>query len=76
MDRITLEHAVARAEELVRQGEQNVRDQHALIERMNREGLDTRVARVILKTFERSLQLETAERDRLKAELSKRSEAA
>lgn len=76
MNQTALEREVARADELVRQAERNVQEQRALIGTMAAGGLDTCLARVVLKTFEKSLELHIAERARLRTAPSKGSEAA
>jgi len=70
MDRATLIKRLAEVESLVMLGEVIVAQQHQLIADMERDGMDTRMARQLLVEFEETLSLHIAGRDQLKAELA------
>lgn len=62
---------LAMAERHVKEGEQHVAKQRALVGDLERDGRDTAVAIKLLKEFEELQGLHVADRDRLLAELVK-----
>ena len=70
MDRATLIKRLAEVESLVMLAEVIVAQQHQLIADIERDGMDTRMARQLLVEFEEMLSLHIAGRDQLKAELA------
>jgi hypothetical protein len=69
MDRETLQRYLQEAERNVAQSTMHIVEQNALVERLERDGLDTADARRLLKLFEENRTLYLAERDRLRREL-------
>jgi hypothetical protein len=63
-----LEH-LAKAEQHVTLSERHVRDQQALVERLERDGSDTVMARLLLAEYEHSLALHRMDLTRIRTEL-------
>jgi len=70
VDREKLQQYLQEAERNVAQSTMHVVEQHALVARLERDGLDTADARRLLGLFEESRTLYLAERDRLRRELA------
>jgi hypothetical protein len=69
MDRASLERRLANAQKHITEGERHVAAQQKLIQRMARLGRDTTRSQRLLETFEETLRLHMADRDKLLREL-------
>jgi hypothetical protein len=61
---------LAQAEEHVQLGLTHIAKQHAIIAELERDGLDAKMARELLTTFEEMQRSHVADRDRLREELA------
>ena len=66
---LALEH-LAQAERHVAEGERHIIEQRARIAEAERGGLNTTIAKELLRTFEQTQALHLADRERVRAELS------
>ena len=71
MERAMILDHLALAERHVREGEQHVSKQRALVGELKRDGHDTATAIRLLKEFEEVQAMHVADRDRLLAELDR-----
>ena len=65
---VLLSHLVA-AERHVAEAVVLVRNQQALVDRLERDGHDTGIARKLLEEFAHTLEIHRSDRDRLRAQL-------
>jgi hypothetical protein len=65
IDRDVLQDHLARVERRVAQSEKIIARQRGDIEKLERSGCETKTARELLAQFERLLELQIADRDRL-----------
>jgi hemerythrin len=70
MDRAMLSQHLQLAERHVLQADEHVRRQREIVEELERDGHDTRMARKLLAQFEKLQAMHIADRDRLARELS------
>jgi hypothetical protein len=68
--RAITERHLAQAERHVREGEQRLEHQRAIIDERRRDGHDVELSEQLLAEMEESQRLHVAERDRLRAELA------
>ena len=71
MDRRLMTEYLAQAERHVADGEHQIACQREIIDELERDGQDTRMARDALAHFEEMQALHLADRDRLRTELQK-----
>ena len=76
MDRDRERRYLAQAEDHVASGERIVERQRGILARLKRDGRDTRVAQVLLHTYERLLKLQIERRDSLRRRLGCEDEEA
>jgi hypothetical protein len=74
MDRAMLLEHLATALRNVSEGERHIAQQHEIIASLERDGLDTSAAKVVLLQFEDLQGMHVAHRDRLKNELAESSD--
>jgi hypothetical protein len=74
MDRATLFDHLAIALRNVSEGKRHIAQQHEIIASLERDGLDTSAAKVVLLQFEDLQGVHIAHRDRLKSELAESSD--
>jgi hypothetical protein len=70
MDRASLERRLANADKHIVEGMRHIAQQKALIQGMERLGRDTSTSKRLLRIFEETLRLHTAERDKLLRQLN------
>lgn len=75
MDRVPLLEYAAHAEEHVAMAEKNVAEFRAVIDGMATEAFDASRAKHMLETFESSLAVQVVDRNRLRAELKRMTDA-
>jgi hypothetical protein len=69
MDRATLERRLANANKHIAEGARHVAQQKALVQGMERQGRDSSTSKQLLQTFEETLRLHMADRDKLLRDL-------
>lgn len=75
MDRTSLREQLALVEQNVRDGERHIEQQRRLVDRLQRAGHDASTARELLRSYQQSLSMHVATRDRLRQELTPASGA-
>ena len=65
MDRASLERRLANADKHIVEGMRHIAQQKKLIQGMERLGRDTSMSKQLLQTFEETVRLHTADRDKL-----------